>query len=280
MCYEETIQILSKAGVDSPRLEARLLIANILGISPNDVCAQTVVGKKLQAQLQADIQKRLAGMPIDKILGHREFYKYDFITSEDVLSPRPDTEILLNTALDLIHQNDFKSVLELGIGSGCVLLSILKEFTNIQGVGVDILSKALKIAIQNANRLNVAKRCRFIQKSWFDEDFIPTLNEHFDFIVSNPPYIPTADISSLDISVQKYDPLIALDGGLDGLKDYRRIAETAPFLLNKKGYIALEIGINQAKNVQTIFEKHGFKHIKTFPDLAGIERVVLFRKKC
>ena len=278
MCYEETIKTLSDAGISSPRLEARLLIAHILHINANDVSSKTIIPENLIPSFESAVQKRLQGMPLDKIFGHKEFYKYDFITSEDVLSPRPDTEILLITALDLASQNAFQNVLDLGVGSGCILLSILKEKTNIQGVGADISSKALNIAKQNADRLNVAKRCRFVQKSWFDKDFTSTLNEHFDFIVSNPPYIPTADISSLDIEVRQYDPFVALDGGETGLKDYIQIAKITPQILKKSGYIALEVGIHQATEVQHIFEAQGLKHIKTMPDLAGIERVVVFQK--
>ena len=276
--YEDTIKRLSNTLIDSPRLEARLLIAHILKINPNEVQTQTFFPENLKPILNSFVQKRLSGIPLDKILGHKEFYKYDFITSEDVLSPRPDTEILLEVALNLVRQNAFKNVLDLGIGSGCVLLSILKEISNIQGVGVDISLKALNIAKQNANRLNVATRCRFLQNSWFDEDFVSILNEHFDLIVSNPPYIPTKDIPSLDIAVRQYDPLIALDGGADGLKDYKRIAELAPSLLKKNGYIILEIGIHQALSVKKIFEKQHLKHLQTLPDLAGVERVLIFQK--
>lgn len=278
MCYEKTIKTLSDAGISSPRLEARLLIAHILHINANDVSSKTIIPENLIPSFESAVQKRLQGMPLDKIFGHKEFYKYDFITSEDVLSPRPDTEILLITALDLASQNAFQNVLDLGVGSGCILLSILKEKTNIQGVGADISPKALNIAKQNADRLNVAKRCRFVQKSWFDKDFTSTLNEHFDFIVSNPPYIPTADISSLDIEVRQYDPFVALDGGKTGLKDYIQIAKITPQILKKSGYIALEVGIHQATEVQHIFKAQGLKHIKTMPDLAGIERVVVFQK--
>lgn len=276
--YEQTIQKITQAGISSPRLEARLLIANILKIKADEVNSQTIVPENLQPQLQADIEKRLQGMPIDKILKRKEFYKYDFITSEDVLSPRPDTEILLDVALKLISQNALKNVLDLGVGSGCILLSILKENTNIQGVGVDISPKALNITKQNAEILGVLQNCHLIEKSWFDEDFISTLNNRFNLIVSNPPYIPTVDIPSLDIAVRQYDPLIALDGGTDGLKNYKRIAELAPSLLKKNGYIVLEIGIHQALSVKKIFEKQHLKHLQTLPDLAGVERVLIFQK--
>lgn len=276
--YAETIKKLALAGVASPRLEARLLIGYVLSINPNKVCAQIKLSSDQKALLDTLVQKRIAGMPTDKILGHKEFYKYDFITSKDVLSPRPDTEILLITALDLIYQNGLTDVLDLGVGSGCILLSILKEINNIQGIGVDISPKALNIAEQNASRLKVRNNCRFINKSWFDEDFAASLKMRFDLIVSNPPYIKTEEIKGLDIEVRDYDPFVALDGGPDGLKDYTRIAEILPEILKDGGYVVLEVGINQASDVKEIFEKQGLKYVQTVLDLSGIERVVAFQK--
>lgn len=279
MCslYEKTIQTLAKAKIQSPCLEARLLIADALGIAPDDVCGQTVLTEDISTKLEQNIQKRLEGMPLDKILGRKGFYKYDFTVSEDVLSPRPDTEILLESALEIAHANQFQNVLELGVGSGCILLSIACEILHIQCVGIDISSKALNIARQNAQRLNVDNRCRLICKSWFDDDLVETFGMRFDMVVSNPPYIKTGDISKLDVSVQKYDPFIALDGGKDGLKHYARIAEIAPKLLKKGGYILLEIGFGQSEDVCRIFETAGLKHIKTLRDLADIERVLVFQ---
>lgn len=275
--YDETVRKLVAGGVESPRLEARLLIADILKIDANEVNSSTALDEKLQAKLEQNISKRLEGMPIDKILGIKGFYKYDFIVSEDVLSPRPETEILLEEALQIIARNHFQNVLDLGTGSGCILLSLLRETPHLNGFGVDISSKALKIAIENAQKLDVVSRCHFLNKSWFDDDFTTKVNEKFDLIVSNPPYIQTNEIKTLDVAVQKFDPIVALDGGQDGLKDYRHIAHIAPKLLNKGGYILLEVGLGEAQDVKRIFENNSFKYIKTLPDLAGIERVVVFQ---
>ena len=274
--YEQTIKMLMRAGVQSPRLEARLLIAHMLHIEPDEVCGQTDVSADVLVKLKQNIQKRVEGMPLDKILGHKEFYKYDFIVSEDVLSPRPDTEILLESAINLITENNLKNVLELGIGSGCLLLSLLKEIPNIQGVGIDISSKALNIAKQNAHLLHVADRCRLECQDWFDDNIEHTLGQKFDLIISNPPYIKTNDILSLDIGVQKYDPLLALDGGTDGLRHYKRIAFLIPKLLRKGGYVALEVGLGQSSDVQQIFETAGLKYKKTIHDLADIDRTLIF----
>ena len=276
--YEQTINKLIKAGIASPRLEARLLISYVLGTVPDEVGVQTIVPDNLLEKLDNCVQKRVDGMPIDKILGHKEFYKYDFIVSKDVLSPRPDTEILLETALRILQLSGGKYVLELGVGSGCVLSSVLKEIVDIQCVGVDISTKALSITRQNMQRLGVENRGNLLCKDWFDDDFVECLNREFDMIVSNPHYIKTGDIQSLDTEVQKYDPLLALDGGEDGLKHYKRIAKIAPTLLCAGGYVLLEIGFGQAADVKQIFEKAGLKHSKTVRDLSGIERVLVFEK--
>ena len=276
--YEKTIRKLSKGGIDSPRLEARLLIADILKISADDVGNSTVLLPNLESKLEENIVQRIAGKPLDKIVGHKGFYKFEFKVSEDVLSPRPETEILVENALKIIKENEFKKVVDLGLGSGCILLSLLKEIEDLQGVGADASSKALEIAKENAKALGVDQRCLFLNKSWFDEDFFEVLGKDFDMIVSNPPYIKTDDIKTLDVGVQKYDPKIALDGGADGLKDYLKIAEIAPKILKKGGYILLEVGSGQALDVQKIFENVGLTHVKTLKDYAGIERVVVLKR--
>ncbi|HCU59044.1 MAG TPA: hypothetical protein DIC64_03590 [Alphaproteobacteria bacterium] len=276
--YEKTIRELSKGGIDSPRLEARLLIADILKISANEIGISTQLSKDLESKLEENIIQRIAGKPLDKIVGHKGFYKFEFKVSEDVLSPRPETEILVENALKIIKENEFKKVVDLGLGSGCILLSLLKEIKDLQGIGADASSKALEIAKENAKALGVDQRCLFLNKSWFDEDFFEVLGKDFDMIVSNPPYIKTDDIKTLDVGVQKYDPKIALDGGADGLKDYLKIAEIAPKILKKAGYILLEVGSGQALDVQKIFEQNDLTHISTLKDYAGIERVVVLKR--
>ena len=233
--YENTIERLISGNIESPRLEARLLIADILKIDANEVNLSTVLEKKLQEKLEQNISKRLDGMPLDKILGHKSFYKYDFNVNESVLSPRPETEILVEKALELIQKNHLQKVADFGVGSGCILLSLLKENPSIQGVGIDISQKALKIASDNAGKLEVEDRCQFICKSWFDEDFLNVLGHKFDLIVSNPPYIKTKDILDLDVEVRHYDPFEALDGGEDGLKDYRKLSNIVAQALNEGG---------------------------------------------
>jgi len=276
--YEKTIQKLATRGINSPRLEARLLISDVLGVSADSVSNATTVERYISVKLEENIKKRLEGMPLDKILGTKGFYKYNFKVSEDVLSPRPETEILVEEALRIIQKNRFKYVLDLGIGSGCILLSLLKELPQLNGIGIDASDKAINIAKENATELGISERCQLLNRNWFEDDFIQGLNQKFDMIVSNPPYIKTDEIKNLDVGVKKYDPIFALDGGKDGLKDYRQIATLSQKLLKQEGYMLLEIGFNQENDVRQIFEASGLRHISTIVDYANIDRVVVFKK--
>ena len=279
MMYQNIIEKLAEGNIPSPRLEARILMAHVCNISPNEVTGSLKLNERQNIQLEHLLQQRLAHKPLDKILGHKEFYKYDFIVNEDVLSPRPDTEVLLEAALELIQDSGISSVLDLGVGSGCILLSLLKEFDLLEGIGIDKSESALQVAKTNAVKLNVEKRCKLINADWFEPQFTDHIAKKVDLIVSNPPYIPTADIATLDTEVRNFDPMPALDGGIDGLDSYKRIAQIAPYLLQENGYIILEIGINQTQAVQNIFEQSSFKLLKIINDLSGIERCLIFVKK-
>ena len=279
MTYQDIISALSTAHIPSPRLEARLLIAAVCQIKPDDVNATTSITPIQAKQLSELLQQRIAHKPLDKILGHREFYKYDFKVTEDVLSPRPDTEIMVEAALDIIKKQDLKSAADFGTGSGCILLSLLKEIPDLQGFGIDKSEAALKIAQRNAELLEVENRCRFIRADWFSDDFALILPQKTDLIVSNPPYIPTAEIAKLEDEVKLFDPLDALDGGEDGMQSYKKLAEISGGLISANGYIILEIGINQAQKVQDVFETCGFNCLKIIKDFSGIERCLIFVKK-
>lgn len=228
--------------------------------------------KTHQKDLDDLISQRLIGKPICKIIGSKGFYKYDFLVNEDVLSPRPDTECLVEAAIEFAQKSNAQNILDLGLGSGCILLSILKDIEQLQGTGVDISTKALSIAKQNAHNLEVANRTTFINASWFD---LPTL-PRFDIITANPPYINSETIPSLDKEVKDFDPLLALDGGVDGLRDYRQIAQVAQNLLQQDGKIFLEVGYNQAADVIDIFRQNCYKHCATIKDLSHINRCVVF----
>lgn len=274
--FSQICEILATNGIESPRLEARLIMAFILQCRPAEIFSNTQFTAEQNRKAEKIIERRLQHEPLDKIFGHREFYKYDFIVNQNVLSPRPDTEILVETAISLANNN--MSILDLGTGSGCIIESILSEFPQMQGVAVDISEQSLEVARRNAANLDIDSRLRFIRADWFAADFCAHIGQKFDMIVSNPPYIPTSDIATLDTEVKNNDPLAALDGGADGLQSYRRIAEIAPTLLNDKGYILLEVGINQAHQVADIFTFQGLTLLKIVPDLNGIERCVILQK--
>ena len=177
-----------------------------------------------------------------------------------------------------LQANNYKQVLELGVGSGCVISSILADTETILATGVDISLSALEVARINAERLNVLDRLNLFQADWFANDFIDNFSHKFDLIVSNPPYIIHSEISTLSKEVNQYDPLVALDGGEDGLDSYRRIAEISVSLLQDKGMIFLEVGETQAQSVIDIFTSQGLKYAQTYNDLSGIKRCVSFKK--
>lgn len=274
--YQELIRKLSGVGINSPRLEARLICAQATKSEPSQLTFPLTPQQKAEALKL--LQQRLNHKPLDKILGHREFYKSDFLVDENVLSPRPDTEILVEEAIRLVEQNQPIRILDLGTGSGCIIESILAECPNAVGVGVDISPKSLLMAQKNAEQIGVSTRLKFIQADWFDRSFVQKTAQTFDLLVSNPPYIPTGDIQGLDPEVKNYDPYIALDGGADGLDSYRRIAELSVHLLKAGGYILLEAGIGQALDIAGIFQRQGFVLKQIVQDLSHIERCVILQK--
>ena len=215
------------------------------------------------------IEKRKAGKPLSKILGYRCFWKGDFIVDENVLDPRPDSETLNQSVLERFPSKDKPlCILDLGTGSGCLLISLLMEYKNAVGIGVDISEKAIEIARKNAIRNDV--KSDFILA---DMKKLPKNLGSFDIVVSNPPYIPTREIKTLDENVRKYDPVLALDGGKDGLDFYRIIAKTAPASI-----VFLEIGMGQEEDVKKIFEQQRWQLSDVQKDFGGIIRVLIFKK--
>lgn len=276
--FSETVQKLADAKIANPRLEARLMIAGILECEPAEIYTGITLSDENIVALNNMLNERLNHKPLDKILGHREFYKYDFAVNEDVLSPRPDTEILVEEALQILQKKPDAHILDLGCGSGCIIETLLKEFPASKGCAVDISNKALKVAEENAVNLGVDARLQFIKADWFDDNFMAVFDNKFDMIVSNPPYIPSDDIKELQPEVKNYDPLSALDGGKSGFDSYERIAQTAFELLPKDGYILLEAGFGQARQIADIYTARGFKLVKIVNDLAGIARCVILQK--
>lgn len=276
--FMEIVQKLVAEKIENPRLEARLMMAEALQCRPEEVYQNTKLTDEQQKKVEFMLEQRLKHKPLDKILGHREFYKYDFKVNEDVLSPRPDTEILLEAALEILPDFTEPKILDLGCGSGCIIESLLKEIPQATGYAVDISEKALAVARQNADSLAISERLRFVNTSWFNADFTEVIGTKFDMIVSNPPYIPTAEIKDLATEVKDYDPLLALDGGNSGYDSYERIAEVTQELLKDNGCILLEAGFGQAQKIADIFTAQGLKLLEIVNDLAGIARCVILQK--
>ena len=272
LSFNDVVRILAEGKIPSPRLEARILF-EYLGLNQF-----APVDGEAEIRLRSLLERRLAHAPLDKILGKRDFYKNTFAVSKDVLTPRPDTEILVETAIDLLPKKIPQKILDLGTGSGCILLSVLGDCPKACGMAVDKSEPALFIAKHNAEVLGLDKRVTFMRADWFEADFVEHIGSGFDMIVSNPPYIPTEDILSLEPEVRQYDPLLALDGGKDGFEHYRRIAELTPHLLKQGGYILLEAGQGQAKQIADIFEHEGLHFVEIRQDLSGIERCVILKK--
>ncbi len=211
------------------------------------------------------------GMPLSRILGEREFWSLPFALNQDTLDPRPDSECLVESVLKYRpdHQASMR-ILDLGTGSGCLLISLLSEYKNATGIGVDLSFKALDAARQNAQSILKDTRAHFTQSHWFE-----AVEGLFDVIISNPPYIAQKDYDTLDYHVRGYDPVLALVGGDDGLQCYREIIEKAGPFLKSSGLLALEIGVHQAQSVSDLLKAHGFTKIKIEKDLAGIERCLI-----
>ncbi|HEX2387266.1 MAG TPA: peptide chain release factor N(5)-glutamine methyltransferase [Candidatus Binatia bacterium] len=266
---------LTAARIVSAGLDAEILLAFALGIERGRVYMngdRALVGAAL-ARFRALVSRRADGEPVSYIIGRREFWSLDFIVTPAVLTPRPETELLVEAALKLVAANSSPRILELGTGSGAIAVALAKEIPGAQIVATDISTDALKVARENARRHGVENRISFVAGDLFDAVAQMT----FDAIASNPPYIRDADIAALPRDVRGFEPLISLDGGADGMDFYRRIAREAPRYLNARGFIAVEIGACMGANVARLFAAAGFADVRVEKDLAGLERVVSAR---
>ena len=265
---------LSDAGIDSSALDARLLVAAALGVSVERVIAwpEQEMTPEAVLRLQELLRRRVAREPMAQIFGHREFWSLDFIVTRDVLTPRPDSETVIQTVLDQVaDRTRALNILDLGVGSGCLLLTLLHELPQARGVGVDASAAALAIAEQNAERLGVVARVRLVQGDW-----LAGLDETFDVIVGNPPYIASADLKRVDPELG-YEPRGALDGGADGLAAYRAIAPGLRRALAPGGFASFEIGDDQAADVTAILRASGLDAYRRDTDLSGRDRCLSAR---
>jgi release factor glutamine methyltransferase len=261
------------AGIDTAELDARLLAQTALGTDPMGLVRRErePMPADAAARLNALMQRRLVGEPISRIVGEKEFWSLKFAVNEATLVPRPETEQLVGEAIGFLETRKGQRFLDLGTGSGAIAISIAVGLPRATGIATDISTAAIEAAKINATRHGVGGRLEFRQGTWWQA--VPH-TEMFDLIVSNPPYIATAQIEELPKDVRAFDPRPALDGGWDGVEAFRAIASQAARRLLRGGEILLEVGYNQGDVVQKMFLRAGFAAAEIIKDLNGLDRVV------
>lgn len=265
------IKQFREAGLETPDLDARAILVAATGFTPTEIITRG--GEDLSGDticlLEDYTARRLSGEPVDHIQGFREFYGRRFKVNNDVLSPRPETEMLVDKALEILKFKDAAHILDLGTGSGAIILSILAETNAITGEAVDLSAAALKIAKENADAHDISGRVTFHQGSWFTP-----VSGCFDIILSNPPYITATAMENLEKEVKGFDPDLALRGGTDGLDAYRAIISKAANYLVPHGTLLFEIGYDQGETVSHLLEEAGFSDIFVHQDLSAHDRMI------
>jgi len=269
-------RILKEAGTDNPALDARVLLISALAIDPTDLLTRPEhpIGSDGAAKLTDFARRRVAREPVSRILGTREFWGLPFALAPETLVPRPDTETVVAAALRRIANRTAPlRILDLGTGSGCIIVALLHELPHAIGVGVDRSATALATARLNAVTNAVSDRALFAASDWGS-----ALRSQFDIIVSNPPYIASGEIPSLDPEVRHHDPALALDGGPDGLDAYRQIFADVDRLLSPGGMTVVEIGFDQENDLKTLAADYGLTVVEVAQDLAGHPRAVILER--
>lgn len=268
------------AGIEGASFEAKALLTGLLGFTTIEIATRRdleLTQEQVQLSRQA-MEKRLKGMPVYRILGWREFYGLNFELSDATLEPRADTEILVDVILPyaekFVREEGKCNIIDLGTGTGAIALSLLHNCKLATAVGVDQADDALATAFKNAQKLGVGSRFQTLCSNWLSK-----VNEQYHIVVSNPPYITKNELLELSIEVADHDPMLALDGGEDGLDAYRILAAGIPNILLSGAITGVEIGWRQAQDVTNIFSMQGFSLVAQHKDLAGHDRVLLFEMK-
>ena len=271
----EANNILRENHIRSPNLDSEILLSKVLGKDRKYIVLNLdqYLEKKLYDKFKKLILQRLAGKPVAYIVGKKEFWKYEFDVSKNVLIPRPDTEIIIEEVLKIFKHKKKLNILEIGVGSGCVLLSILKEKTYFRGIGIDISKKCVELSRKNALKLDVKNRVKFF-KSDIDNFFYGK----YDLIVSNPPYIKKQDLKYLELDVAKYEPKLALDGGIDGVSEIIKVIDKSSKLVKKGGKLILEINFDQGNRVKELLKRKGYYVNKVIKDFGKKNRCIVSTK--
>ena len=273
---KEAVALMKAAGLDTPVLDARLIVQHALGIGWDTLYLKEdqPLTEPERARLEFELGRRAAHEPVSRIVGRRHFWTLDLAVSPDTLDPRADTESLVEAVVAALPDRDLPlRLLDLGTGTGALLLALLSEYPNATGVGVDLSEGALATARINADSHGLGGRTTFAQGNWAQG-----LGGPFDVIVSNPPYIEQGDLAGLPPEVREHDPVLALDGGADGLDAYRALIPAIPALLAEGGMAVLEIGSGQADAVTRIAQSCGLTAAGRRKDLGGIERALSFKR--
>ncbi len=275
LAIKEGSKILKSKFISNPLLDAEILMAKIINKDRNYILINSSnhINKNDLNNFYKLIEQRSLGSPVAYLTKKKSFWKSEFFITKDTLIPRPDTELIVENILSLTKQRNKINILDIGVGSGCILLSILKERVNFYGTGIDISKKCLKISKINAINLKVSSRVKLI-KSDVDKFNLGK----YDLIVSNPPYIKTNKLKYLERDVAKFEPRLALDGGLDGLSEIRKVIRKTSELIKKNGKFILEIGSDQKNKVINLLKKEGFYIDSTQKDLANNDRCIVSTK--
>ena len=275
--WQGTKARLEAAGLTGPVIDARLLVEAAAGATRADIIGDPyrVLSTDQVQTLETYVSRRERREPVSHILGRKGFWKIMLAVNANVLTPRPDTEVIVDMILKAIPEGQAFSILDLGVGSGAILLSILAERPGGKGLGVDVSEDALAVARENAANLGLASKLALLRGDWTTG----LGDDGFDVVVSNPPYIASAVIETLEPEVSVHEPRLALDGGADGLDAYRILAPEILRVLKPGGIFAVEIGFDQKEAVEALFRTAGAQDINTVLDLANHDRVVMGKKK-
>lgn len=276
----EAAEVLAGSGVPEARREAMSLVGYVTGRDRTFLIAhpENLIPASDVERLRRIVERRAGGEPLQYITGHQEFYGLDFEVTPDVLIPRPETELLVETSLELLGEVERQQIIcDVGTGSGCIPIALLHERTNLRAVGLDISLSALKVARRNAERLNVLERFALAASDCFDA--LDKARARFTMIVSNPPYVAEGALNGLQREVRDHEPRVALTSGSDGLSVIRRLLRDSPPILERGGHLLMEIGFDQNEAVRQLIDESVWELLDIHKDLQGIPRTVALKKK-